>query len=75
MSQDVQPVRAEDSLDLDAVAGWLRSARPDLPALSGTPELRQFGGGASNLTYLLGYPAAALVLRRPPAGTKAKSAH
>ncbi|HEX2705488.1 MAG TPA: phosphotransferase [Candidatus Lustribacter sp.] len=68
-------MRAEDSFDLDAVAGWLRSARPDLPALSGTPELRQFGGGASNLTYLLGYPGAAFVLRRPPAGTKAKSAH
>lgn len=32
-------------------------------------------GGASNLTYLLSYPERDLILRRPPAGTKAASAH
>ena len=41
----------------------------------GTPEVRQFPGGASNLTYLLSYPARDLILRRPPSGVKAKSAH
>ena len=30
------------------------------------PEVRQYTGGASNLTYLLRYPGADLVLRRPP---------
>ena len=35
----------------------------------------QFRSGASNLTYLLQYPGQELVLRRPPVGTKAISAH
>ena len=43
--------------------------------LSGTPDVKQYSGGASNLTYLLRYPDRDLILRRPPAGTKAKSAH
>jgi aminoglycoside phosphotransferase (APT) family kinase protein len=37
--------------------------------------VRQFAGGASNLTYLLRYPGEELILRRPPAGVKAASAH
>ncbi|MBG0568339.1 phosphotransferase family protein [Actinoplanes aureus] len=57
------PVRAEDAFDVAAVAAWLGID---------VPEVRQFSGGASNLTYLLGDD---LILRRPPAGTKAKSAH
>src|SRR5690606_33847780 len=44
-------------------------------ALSGEPLVRQFAGGASNLTYLLSYPERDLILRRPPFGHKAKSAH
>jgi aminoglycoside phosphotransferase (APT) family kinase protein len=43
--------------------------------LEGTPEVRQFPGGASNLTYLLRYPTRDLILRRPPSGVKAASAH
>ena len=39
--------------------------------VAGTPEVRQFPGGASNLTYLLRYPAGDLILRRPPVGAKA----
>ena len=42
---------------------------------TGRPRCRQFSGGASNLTYLLRYPTRDLVLRRPPTGRKAKSAH
>ena len=37
--------------------------------------MRQFSGGASNLTYLLRYPDLDLILRRAPSGTKAKGAH
>ncbi|MNY49225.1 Phosphotransferase enzyme family protein [compost metagenome] len=37
--------------------------------------ISQFPGGASNLTYLLQYPGQEFVLRRPPFGHKAKSAH
>ncbi|MGZ4536498.1 MAG: phosphotransferase family protein [Nocardioidaceae bacterium] len=68
-------VRAEDAFDVDAVAGWLRAHAADSAGLDGRPEVRQFAGGASNLTYLLHYPDRDLILRRPPAGAKAKSAH
>jgi aminoglycoside phosphotransferase (APT) family kinase protein len=46
-----------------------------VPTLAGVPEVRQFAGGASNLTYLLQYPDRELVLRRPPAGAKPRSGH
>ena len=39
------------------------------------PEVRQFPGGASNLTFELSYPTRRLILRRPPHGTRARSAH
>jgi aminoglycoside phosphotransferase (APT) family kinase protein len=67
-----RPVREEDAFDVDAVDAWLRE-RVDLA--DGLPAVRQFTGGASNLTYLLRYPRRDLILRRPPAGTKARSAH
>jgi aminoglycoside phosphotransferase (APT) family kinase protein len=44
-------------------------------SIAGTPHVRQFAGGTSNLTYLLSYPHLDLILRRPPHGTKAASAH
>lgn len=66
------PVRTEDAFDVVALDAWVRE-RVDLPA--GLPEVRQFGGGASNLTFLLRYPGRDLVMRRPPAGHKAASAH
>lgn len=65
-------VRDEDSLDATAIDAWLRAK---LPELSGEPVIRQFAGGASNLTYLIRYGERELVLRRPPAGVKARSAH
>jgi aminoglycoside phosphotransferase (APT) family kinase protein len=70
-------VRDEDSFDVGAVAGWLRehAAPAFADVVAGTPEVRQFPGGASNLTYLLRYPGGDLILRRPPRGTKAKGAH
>jgi aminoglycoside phosphotransferase (APT) family kinase protein len=73
---DARPVREEDAFDVSAVDAWLRTAGvADLGAPHAPPEVRQFAGGASNLTYLLRYPARDLILRRPPAGTKASSAH
>ncbi len=51
-----KPVRDEDAFDVEAVAGWLREhATAFREDLEGTPEVRQFPGGASNLTYLLRY--------------------
>ena len=64
------PVREE--LDLTVVDAFVKGA---VPSLQGTPELEQFPGGASNLTYLLRYPERELILRRPPFGHRAKSAH
>ena len=52
---------------------WLRDHVTALP--DAQPEIEQFSKGASNLTYVLHYPGRDLVLRRPPHGTKAKSAH
>ena len=58
-------VRAEDKFDTGAVHEWLSS---QVDGLVGLPEVRQFPGGASNLTYLLRYPDRELILRRPPTG-------
>ena len=66
-------VRAEDAFDVAAVHAWLAERVPGLG--DAPPSVRQFPGGASNLTYLLGYPDRELILRRPPAGHKAASAH
>lgn len=65
-------LRAEDKFDTAAVHAWLSSY---VDGLVGLPEVRQFPGGASNLTYLLRYPDRELILRRPPVGRKAASAH
>lgn len=65
-------VRPGEELDVGAVDAWLKRQVSDL---SGTAEVTQYSGGASNWTYRLEYPGHDLVLRRPPAGTKAKSAH
>jgi len=65
-------VRSGEELDTALIDPYLKS---HIPGLSGTPEISQFPGGASNLTYLLKYPDKELVLRRPPFGHKARSAH
>ena len=65
-------VRAGEEIDIARVDAFLKQ---HTTGLSGTPELHQFAGGASNLTYLLAYPGRDLILRRPPFGHKAKSAH
>jgi len=68
---DLTPVRDEDAFDIGRVHIWLA---PYIDQ-SRLPEVFQFRSGASNLTYLLKYPDRKLVLRRPPVGTKAVSAH
>ncbi|MBL0313588.1 MAG: phosphotransferase family protein [Holophagaceae bacterium] len=66
------PIRPGEELDILAADAFLK--RMD-PTLMGTPAITQFPGGASNLTYLVRYDNRELVLRRPPFGHKAKSAH
>jgi aminoglycoside phosphotransferase (APT) family kinase protein len=72
-ADEPRELRDEDAFDIEALHGWL-SGRVDGLG-DQPPQVRQFGGGASNLTYLLRYPSRDLVLRRPPAGHKAASAH
>jgi aminoglycoside phosphotransferase (APT) family kinase protein len=65
-------VRDEDRFDVVRLRAWLNER---VPGLAGPVQVRQFTGGASNLTYLLTYGDRELVLRRPPTGSKAASAH
>ena len=72
LKDQASPVRAGEELPIDKVDTFIKQ---HLPTLTGTPEIQQFAGGASNLTYLLRYPDRDLILRRPPFGHRAKSAH
>lgn len=65
-------MRAGEELDVARVHAWLQSR---VTGLAGTPEVTQYPGGASNWTYRLRYDSHDLILRRPPEGTRAKSAH
>lgn len=67
-------VREGEELDVARIDAFLKGTAAGA-ALSGEPLVRQFAGGASNLTYLLSYPERDLILRRPPFGHKARSAH
>lgn len=71
-ADEARAVRTGEELDVAAVDAWLKQA---LPVLQGDPTVTQYAGGASNWTYRLQYANDDLILRRPPAGTKAKSAH
>lgn len=69
---EARRVREGEELDVAVVDNYLKAQLPDL---QGSPEVRQFPGGASNLTYLIAYENRDLILRRPPFGKKAKGAH
>jgi aminoglycoside phosphotransferase (APT) family kinase protein len=69
---EARSVRKGDELDIKSVDLYLRE---HIPGLQGVPQVKQFPGGASNLTYLVGYGNRELILRRPPPGKKAKGAH
>lgn len=72
IQDQARAVREEDAFDVARVDAYLKQ---HITGLEGAPTLKQFPGGASNLTYLLTYANRELVLRRPPRGAKAKSAH
>jgi aminoglycoside phosphotransferase (APT) family kinase protein len=65
-------VRAGEEVDLSKVGAYLKALGL---SLLGEPTLTQFPGGASNLTYQISYENIDLILRRPPFGHIAKSAH
>jgi aminoglycoside phosphotransferase (APT) family kinase protein len=76
---DTAPIRAGEDLDWAAVGHYLRGALPleTLPEPDRSRELgvEQFPGGHSNLTYLLRFGAREFVMRRPPFGPVAPTAH
>lgn len=65
-------VRAGEELDLARLEPYLRGRLPDL---GGELVVKQFPSGHSNLTYSVSLGGKEMVLRRPPFGSKVKSAH
>ncbi|MEK6325764.1 MAG: phosphotransferase family protein [Acidobacteriota bacterium] len=76
---DTAPIRPGEELNLQALEEYLREHLPDL--LPGEPldhasiAVEQFPGGHSNLTYLVRLGGHEFVLRRPPFGPVAPTAH
>jgi aminoglycoside phosphotransferase (APT) family kinase protein len=74
VSSDSTAVRAGEELDLAVLGRYLREHLP--PEASETEiEIEQFPGGHSNLTYLIRCGDQEFVLRRPPVGPVAPTAH
>jgi len=76
---DTRDVRRGEGLDWPALAAYLRwhLADGDIPGLrlDAEMEVSQFPGGHSNLTYLVRFGGAELVVRRPPLGPVPPRAH
>lgn len=72
VSDETIDVRPDERFDEGRLADWLRGR---LEGSERPLRVRQFGGGAANLTYLLDYEGIEYVLRRPPLGPVAPSAH
>jgi aminoglycoside phosphotransferase (APT) family kinase protein len=76
---DTAPIRAGEELDLESIEAYVRAHSPEL--LAGPPPgsehvaVEQFPGGHSNLTYLVRIAGHEFVLRRPPFGPVAPTAH
>jgi aminoglycoside phosphotransferase (APT) family kinase protein len=65
-------VRAGEGLDLVKLEPFLLS---HFPGSAGPVRVEQYPGGHSNLTYLVHLGDREFVLRRPPFGSKVKTAH
>jgi aminoglycoside phosphotransferase (APT) family kinase protein len=76
---DTSPVRAGEQLAWDRLEDWLRARLPacdiDGLDLESPMSVAQFPGGHSNLTFLVRFGATELVVRRPPLGPVAPTAH
>lgn len=65
-------IREGEGLDVAKLQPFLKN---EIKGLSGDFKVKQFPSGFSNLTYQITAGDRELILRRPPFGTKAKSAH
>jgi aminoglycoside phosphotransferase (APT) family kinase protein len=72
LQDSTKPVREGEELDIARLEPYLRSHFPDL---GGELAVKQFPSGHSNLTYSVALGEKEMVLRRPPFGSKVKSAH
>lgn len=72
LQDSTKAVRQGEELDLARLEPYLRSHFPDLV---GELVVKQFPSGHSNLTYSVALGEKEMVLRRPPFGSKVKSAH
>ena len=79
MHDDARAVRPGEQLDWPRLTAWLRERLPAC-GIAGLdvwrePEVAQFPGGHSNLTYLIRFGDAEIVVRRPPFGPVPPTAH
>jgi aminoglycoside phosphotransferase (APT) family kinase protein len=76
---DTAPIRPGEEFDLKRLEDYLRAHLSDLitqsPPDGSLMEVEQFPGGHSNLTYLVRFGRQEFVLRRPPFGPVAPTAH
>ena len=77
--KDTAPIRPGEEIDLNALDLYLREHLPPIIGSDIDPEtpldIEQFPGGHSNLTYLVKLGEHEFVLRRPPVGPVAPTAH
>ena len=69
---DTIAVRQDERLDEGQLQEFLRGR---IPGSDRALTVRQFGGGAANLTYQISFGSDQYVLRRPPLGPLAPSSH
>jgi aminoglycoside phosphotransferase (APT) family kinase protein len=72
LQDETTAVRQGEELDLAKLEPFLRAHFPDE---TGALVIRQYPSGHSNLTYALQIGSREMVLRRPPFGSKVKTAH
>jgi aminoglycoside phosphotransferase (APT) family kinase protein len=72
LQDQATPVRPGEELDLAKLEPFLRM---HFPEESGALVVRQYPSGHSNLTYFVQLGSREMVLRRPPFGSRVKTAH
>jgi aminoglycoside phosphotransferase (APT) family kinase protein len=80
MIEDTSRIRSGEEIDPNSLGQYLTARLPDILADEsldpGAPlQIEQFPGGHSNLTYLVRFGGREFVLRRPPFGPVAPTAH
>ena len=79
MEKDSRAIRPGEELDPAPLVAWLRERLPDCNIagldVSQMPDITQFPGGHSNLTYLIAFGDVEIVVRRPPVGPVPPTAH